>query len=126
MLRGSCLCGGIAFTVEGPMEAPLACHCSQCRRQSGHVWASAGIRDDQLTLVAPGDLRWFRSSDVARRGFCGTCGSVLFWKQDGTDRIAVATGSLDRPTGLRLREHIFVADMGDYYDIADGLPQRPQ
>ncbi len=36
----------------------------------------------------------------------------------------VAMGALDGPTGLRLARHIFVADKGDYYDIADGLPQE--
>jgi hypothetical protein len=40
------------------------------------------------------------------------------------DRIAVALGALDAPTGLKMAEHIFVADKGDYYDIADGLAQK--
>ena len=59
-----------------------------------------------------------------RRGFCSTCGSFLFWEPIGRDTIAIAMGAFDRPTGTRLARHIFVADKGDYYDIADGLPQR--
>ena len=58
------------------------------------------------------------------RGFCGTCGSFLFWKRDDEDLISFSLGSLDRPTGLQLDRHIFVADKGDYYTIDDGLPQN--
>jgi hypothetical protein len=35
-------------------------------------------------------------------------------------------GAFDKPTDTQLGLHIYVADKGDYYDIADGLPQNPQ
>jgi hypothetical protein len=57
-----------------------------------------------------------------RRGFCATCGSNLFWDA-GTERVSIFAGTLDAPTGLRLAGHIFCADKGDYYELADGLPQ---
>ena len=41
----------------------------------------------------------------------------------GEDQIAVALGCIDAPTGLTLDRHIFTAFKGDYYQIADGLPQ---
>jgi hypothetical protein len=40
------------------------------------------------------------------------------------DWTAVAMGAFDKPTGTHLKKHIFVADKGDYYDVADGLPQN--
>ena len=40
------------------------------------------------------------------------------------DKIAVAMGAFDKPTGTTIGMHIYVADKGDYYDITDGLPQR--
>ncbi len=126
MRKGSCLCGGITFEIDGEMSPPSACHCSQCRRQSGHVWVSAVTAQDALTLTAQDSLRWYRASDSASRGFCGTCGSFLFWKHDDEDTISVALGSIDPPTNLTLARHIFVADKGDYYDITDGLPQSAQ
>lgn len=121
-MQGSCLCGAVSYEVKGDVGAPAACHCSQCRKQSGHVWASATVPDDQLHIR--GEVRWFASSDQARRGFCPTCGSALFWKHRDDTFTAFSTGSLDGPTGLRLRLHIFTADKGDYYDIADDAPQR--
>ena len=57
------------------------------------------------------------------RGFCGICGSFLFWKRGDEGLTSFSLGSLDSPTGLQLERHIFVADKGDYYTIDDGLPQ---
>ena len=122
-LDGRCLCGAIAFRVTAQPKGASACHCGQCRRQSGHVWASAAVPASALEIA--GAPRWYASSAGARRGFCGTCGSVLFWQAHGEDTISFALGALERPTGLALETHIFVADKGDYYDIGDGLPQRP-
>lgn len=119
---GRCLCGAVTFQGRWGAEPLNACHCSQCRRWSGHVWAATGARD--LTLDGP--VKWFRSSDRAERGFCPDCGSSLFWRQIGSPTYEVAAGAVDAPTGQRLAGHIYVADKGDYYDIADGLPQEEQ
>ncbi|MEC3860848.1 GFA family protein [Mesobacterium sp. TK19101] len=122
MLKGSCLCGAVTYTADGEIGQPAACHCTQCRKQSGHVWASAWCAETDLTIT--GDVRWYHASPTAKRGFCPTCGSVLFWKAQTEDTISFSAGSIDGPTGLNLRIHIFTADKGDYYDIADGVPQR--
>jgi hypothetical protein len=68
-------------------------------------------------------LRWYRSSEKAERGFCSRCGSNLFWRKVDADVISMTAGTLDRPTGLRLKHHIFCASRSDYYEIVDGLPQ---
>lgn len=119
---GRCLCGAITFKGSWGDDPLNACHCSQCRRWSGHVWAAA----QAVGLEIEGPVKWFRSSDKAERGFCPDCGSSLFWHEFGSDGIEVAPGAVDAPTGQRLAGHIFVADKGDYYDISDGLPQEPQ
>jgi hypothetical protein len=121
MQTGSCLCGAITLEIEGPLGPPDACHCSQCRRWSGHYWASTDVPKAALTIR--GDVAWFASSEKVRRGFCPTCGSSLLWDPVRRDTIAVALGALHAPTGTRLAHHIHVADKGDYYEIADGLPQ---
>lgn len=119
---GQCLCGEIRFRGVYDAKNDLrACHCSQCRRWSGHVWAAILPKSMQIE----GEPKWYRASDFARRGFCPACGSSLFWQRDGSDIIDVAAGALDSPTGLKLLGHIFVADKGDYYEIKDGLPQDP-
>lgn len=128
-LTGRCLCGAIAFKAARDGSTVDACHCGQCRRWSGHYWASVNVDFAALKFTAgEASVRWFRSSDFVRRGFCSHCGSALFWHSDRHPthghRIAIAAGAIDAPTGLALKEHIFVRDKGDYYDIADGLPQK--
>lgn len=126
MHKGSCLCGAVRFEVDGELAPPDACHCSQCRHQSGHYFASTNMERSAIRIKGEENVTWYRSSEKVRRGFCATCGSVLFWDPLEHDIISVAMGAFDKPTGTRLAIHIFVADKGDYYDIADGLPQNQQ
>lgn len=123
MHQGHCLCGAVQFRTEATPEGASACHCSQCRRQSGHVWASAYVASGALQIDGP--VRWFESSANGQRGFCPDCGCFLFWRDITETTTSFSLGALTEPTGLHLTKHIFTADKGDYYDIADGLPQRP-
>jgi hypothetical protein len=127
MHRGACLCGAVTFEVAGDLPPPDGCHCSQCRKWSGHFFTSTDVKRAALTIQGGEHVTWFHSSEKVRRGFCSRCGSSLFW--DPLDRakhdwIGIAMGAFDAPTGTKTRIHIHVADKGDYYDIADGLPQN--
>jgi hypothetical protein len=124
MQKGSCLCRAVRFEVTGTLPPPDACHCSQCRKHSGHFFASTDVPRAAVTIHGAEHVTWFRSSEKVRRGFCSTCGSSLFWNPIGKDKIAIAMGAFDLPTNTRLAIHIHVADKGDYYEIADGLPQN--
>ena len=73
-MKGSCLCGNVTFEVTGEVLRTSACHCTMCRKQSGHVWASGSVRPDDISIH--GDVRWFRASEKAERGFCPSCGSL--------------------------------------------------
>ena len=126
MPSGSCLCGAVSFTVDAPLGPADACHCRQCRKQSGHYFASTNVPRSALSVEGADKVGWYRSSAKVRRGFCTICGSVLFWDPIERDWTSVAMGAFEAPTGTRLELHIFVAEKGDYYEIADGLPQNPQ
>lgn len=126
MLKGSCLCGAVRLEVQGTLEhAPEACHCSQCRRQTGHFFVGVNVRRKALTVHGGDRITWYPSSEKVQRGFCSVCGSALFWNPDieGYEFVSIAMGTFDLPTQLRLAKHIFVGDKGDYYEIDDGLPQ---
>lgn len=122
--KGGCLCGAIGFGVSGELGPPDACHCSQCRKQSGHYWVSTNIPRDRIAVHGDENLTWYSSSEKIRRGFCKICGAFLFWDPMEYPYIAVAMGAFEKPTHIMLDHHIFVSDKGDYYDIADGLPQK--
>ncbi|MEG6509691.1 GFA family protein [Methyloligella sp. 2.7D] len=123
MLSGRCECGKVRFEVETVSGTVTACHCTQCRRLSGHLWAVTHAPMAGLHFSHDESLAWYASSDFAKRGFCRSCGSNLFYRLNDEDEIAIAAGCLDAPTGLKLEKHIFVKDKGDYYEITDGLPQ---
>lgn len=120
---GSCLCGGVAFEVHGDVPDVTFCHCEDCRRTTGHFHAAVGIPEEHFTLTSDETLKWYASSDHARRGFCDRCGGNLFWQWIGKPFMSVQAGMFDLPTELKGGRHIFVASKGDYYEIADDLPK---
>ena len=124
MQRGSCLCGAVSFEVEADLTPPDACHCTQCRKVSGHYWASTDVPRDEVTIHGENSIGWYQSSERVRRGFCKACGSTLFWDADSRAKLSISMGAFDVPTDTHLEKHIFVTDKGDYYDIADGLPRQ--
>ena len=127
MHTGSCLCGAVTYTLTGDLRNSVACHCVQCRKPSGHYVSATQVGPDQLSITKDDSLRWYQSSPQAQRGFCATCGSSLFWRHDADNgATSVMSGTLDGATGITTEKHIFVADKGDYYTLADNLPQHDQ
>lgn len=123
MYKGSCLCGAVTFEVEGELRDAVACHCSQCRKTSGHYWAASQADNAALTITRDVGLTWFQSSDYARRGFCNTCGASLFWEMAGEGKTSIGAGCIEAPTGIKVKAHIYTKDKGDYYEIEPGPEQ---
>lgn len=121
---GSCLCGAVRFRVTGPLEDPVACHCRECRKGSGHFTASTSA--PRAAVEIEGEPRWFTLRPGVRRGFCPTCGAPLFWESAREPgMLSIEMGAFDGPSGLHLASHMFAAERGDYYSLADGLPAKP-
>lgn len=116
---GSCLCGGVAFEVAGPLREIVACHCEQCRKTSGHHVAATRAAAEALRFISDETLTWYRSSDEAERGFCARCGGNLFWRRFGSDMVSIMAGTLDDTSDLTLGRHIFVKDKADYVTLPD-------
>jgi len=121
---GGCLCGAVRYETRGALRDVIACHCSQCRRTSGHYFAATAVVNENLTLTEDRGLKWFQSSDNARRGFCSECGSSGFWEVQGKGRTSICAGTLDNANDIKLAGHIFIEDKGAYYEIDDGLPRK--
>ena len=126
---GRCLCGAVEYEVRGPLRDVLVCHCEECRRWHGHVSASAAALRSDLVVSNASSLRWIDSpkSDAgARRGFCGDCGSSLFWEAPDRETISIAAGTLDTTRGLQVIGHWYISQAGDYYEVpVDGTPRFP-
>lgn len=122
MLKGSCACGDVTFTVSGVPRGASVCHCTTCRKMAGFAWSSAYVSKAEIKILGP--VVWFEASAAARRGLCPRCGAFLFWTARDEDTLSFALGAVDGPTGLHLEKHIFVGEKGDYYALTDGLPQK--
>ena len=122
---GGCLCGAVRYVVGRPLRNVVLCHCAMCRRTHGHVAAYTSAPKSALELVESRGLKWYRSSDVARRGFCSECGASVFWERLAGDLVSIAAGTLDTPTGSDdWRCTSYVDSAGDYYTIDTTIPQR--
>jgi hypothetical protein len=121
---GRCLCGAVTYEVRGPLRDVIVCHCVECRRWGGHAGAFSAALEEHLVLGPTDALRWIESPESEReslRGFCGECGSSLFWNSPHTERISIAAGTLDQPTGLGIAGHIYTHQAGDWELFDDGL-----
>ena len=122
-IAGGCFCGKVSYSAAQASLSLIECHCSQCRKQAGHRYATTATTSRGLEIEGADGLTWFRASSDAERGFCAACGSHLFWRSLDDDKMAILAASIDDTSDMRLESHIFVDDKGDYYAIDDGLPQ---
>lgn len=119
---GGCLCGAVQYEVRGPLRDVVNCHCSMCQRLHGGFGPHSKARKINISVTKSDGLAWYRSSDIAQRGFCRVCGSGLFWEPFELDATGIIAGTLDGPTGIKTIGHIFVGEKADYYAIGDELP----
>jgi hypothetical protein len=134
MTRGSCLCGAVAFEIEGRLTPIQYCHAARCQKATGSAFApelagrSAGfrwVRGEELISRYQAPL--LREPPPYRRCFCRVCGSPLPVMLEGTDFVLVLAGVLDDDPGSRPFRHIFVSQSPAWHTIAgDELPKFPE
>ena len=122
-LTASCLCGSIKIKTKGYHRNVSNCHCIQCRKTHGIYGAYSNVKDKDINFINKKNLRWFKSSKSAKRGFCKKCGASIFFKIKNSDNISIAAGMFDKPTKLKTMRNIFVRTKSDFYKITDKLPK---
>lgn len=122
-IEGGCECRAVRFAAQSDDTKPVVCHCSKCRRWSGYLWASINADLASLQIEGEQNVKWRRSSPAAERGFCGECGSSLFFKDDGAATISIAIGALDDIAGFELVADIFVEGAPAHLEPSSGRPQ---
>jgi len=130
MNTGGCFCGAVRYEVTLPLTQVTYCHCSKCRRWHGHVGAFTAVDREGFRLTETRGLKWHTVSPTVKRGFCVECGSSVLFDESTLPKMGICAGTLDAPTGIREKAHIYVASKGDYYEIPgdllkyDTFPQR--
>lgn len=95
-----CACGQLSIRVTGAPRGVGVCHCLDCQRRTGSVFATLAA------FTAPGEVSgesrvYVRTGDAGARfafHFCPGCGTSLFHKEEGNDEtISVAVGGFGDP-----------------------------
>ncbi len=121
--NGGCLCGAVTYRLTDPPAEVLHCHCENCRRVSGNFVAAARVPTEAIVLTDPDErLTWYDLT-YARYGFCGTCGSNLFWVgADHEETTSLMVGSLHVDDELRLGGVWFAADAQRHHALPGHVP----
>ena len=119
-ISGKCLCGKVDFIADTEPEVGM-CHCKMCRRWGGGL-PLAGLYG-KVSLNSEETLTWWKSSPWGERGFCGECGSSLFWRSPGDERWVLSVGALDDESGLKTARHIYIDEKSSFYNLSDDAPQ---
>jgi hypothetical protein len=126
-IEGSCLCKAVTFAVNAEFEhPPEVYHCQQCRKQTGGFFISVNIQKRDMRLRGDDHVVWDQSLQEVKRGFCGRCGSTLFWQplKEDYEWIGVSAALFDSPLPSKIAKQTFVSEQGSYYDIADKVSQH--
>jgi len=117
---GGCQCGAVRFRVTEPLGRANLCHCRMCQRATGNAFAPLVTARGVEFEGEPGR---FASSDVAERGFCGRCGTPLFYAPVGSDAVELMIGALDDPGAVQPALHYGIESRVAWLHLADGLPE---
>jgi hypothetical protein len=127
-IRGSCLCGGVAYEIRGPVDLFRNCHCSRCRKARSAAYASNAFVQAERFRMTRGDslLESFKVPEAERftHTFCGRCGASVPRRVPGREYVVIPAGSLDDDPGTRPNAHIFVGSKAPWVELTDPLPQH--
>ncbi len=123
-LSGQCLCGQLRWRAPGPVLWAGHCHCESCRRAtSAPVTSFFGVARDSVTWE--GEPSVFVSSPGNERGYCGRCGSQMFYRSTRwPEEIHLYAASLDDPDRFQPEAHYHYAERVPWLTVLDDLPKH--
>jgi len=84
-LTGSCLCGGVRYTLSGEPAFSALCHCRNCQRYTGSSFEAVVVYPS-TSVSLQGELKTYNdtgeSGQQVRRRFCPNCGSGVLAEAD--------------------------------------------
>lgn len=126
-LTGGCQCGDIRYTITGEPIFTAICHCTMCRRAHAAPAVAWALFSDSHVAFTGEDLKQFKSSTNAQRGFCGKCGTQInFTASFLPDLMDITIGSLDDPEAITPSLHYWHSKHISWAEFADALPRYPE
>ncbi len=129
MLKGSCLCGAVAYETDA-LTSPIGlCHCRTCQKAHASAYAPTA-------RVARAGFRWTKGEDVVAkfestpgekaRWFCPRCGAHLMAEWYKLDQVILRVGSLDTLLEETPVVHIWMSHATPMLEAPDGIPKLPE
>jgi hypothetical protein len=123
-LTGGCQCGAVRYRLTGDPAYTALCHCGDCRKSAGAPvvhWTCFPAASFELLQ---GELREYRSSELATRSFCPVCGTGIHYRNETNlpGLIDVQGGTLDDPDQLPPQIHVQATDRLAFMVTAHELP----
>jgi hypothetical protein len=119
-LRGSCLCGAVAYEVDEPFQHFLYCHCSRCRKATGTAHAANAVAPPHAFRWTKGETELVRYDLPIANGFattsCKHCGSPMPHLTRSGRRFIVPAGSLDDEPSTRPSAHAFWGSRAKWFN----------
>ncbi len=122
--EGGCFCGAIRYRAAADGANASHCHCADCRRAGGAPFVSWVLSIPAAAFAfTRGEPAVFRYAG-RERTFCGRCGTPLTFRADEwPGEMDVTAGSMDDPSLVTPRDHLWVCDRLPWIKLADGLPE---
>jgi hypothetical protein len=123
-LTGGCLCGRTRYEATPDHRDGYYCHCRMCQLAFGNTRAAYfNLRKSQVRWTGE-PPRYYASSRIARRAFCGHCGTPLSFEFHDSENMDLSIGSLDEPSQMKPTEHWAVESRIAAWHVPDGLPEH--
>ena len=126
-VTGSCLCGKLGFSTQLPTLWVAHCHCSLCQKNAGAALVTwAGFNETDV-IIDDSDktLKWYSATENAYRGFCGECGSTLFFKSARwPGELHITVVNIHQPLDRGPQAHVYWSSHQPWLPIADDLPKK--
>lgn len=97
----TCSCGQLRVTCEGDPVRVSICHCLECQKRTGSVFATQARFPRERVTMEGGAAHWTRTGDSGQSAtfaFCPTCASTVYWEAAGIPGfVTVAVGAFANP-----------------------------
>ena len=128
---GGCQCGGVRYEITGEPRRLIACHCSDCQRQSGSAFGLTLVVSESDFRIVQGEVKtWSAQSDAGRTklgAFCPGCGTRIYHKLElRPDCVSLKPGTLDDTRWLTPDLHIWTRSKQPWVVIPEGVESHEE
>jgi hypothetical protein len=122
---GGCACEAVRYDCSTSPITMVNCHCRDCQRASGSAYSPTVVVPTATLVLVRGTPRYHEitvaNGHVARRAFCGECGTPLFASSSAhPEMTGIRAGSLDDPSWYRAERDVWTGSAQPWDMLSPG------